>query len=236
MRSCEAIGQGGDDLNRADPAAVLGAAISLWQACQQEPRLDLSACYRGGIEWMREVMRVATLFETWATRHVCFDEFGECWPYYLEDRFGDACVGLIGADGLARFEAADCLRVALRLRLPVVCSDALTVPLEIEAANPVSESAFRRFRIQTMFCTAVEERIVSITADDDLHDKVRGTPVFVLYGIGPDGLVEHIADRPTYAAARELALKLAPGLELPEVAVALYPDDGHSRRRFDGGR
>jgi hypothetical protein len=99
-----------------DPAAVLGAAVSLWQACQRDPRPDLSAYYGGGDQWMREVMRVATLFETWATRHVCFDE---CWPYFLDDRFGGTCVGLVGADGLARFEEADCLRVALRVRRAV---------------------------------------------------------------------------------------------------------------------
>ncbi len=108
-----------------DPAAVLGAATALWQACQHDPRPDLSASYGDGIQWMREVMRVATLFETWAAQRVCFDEFDECWPYFLEDNFGVACVGLVGADGLASFEEADCLRLALRLRLPVICSNAV---------------------------------------------------------------------------------------------------------------
>ncbi|MFT3830564.1 MAG: hypothetical protein QM691_12755 [Opitutaceae bacterium] len=101
--------------------------MSLWQTCQQplgdEGSLDLSVAYGGGDQWMREVMRVATLFETWATRHICFDECDECWPYLLKDRFGSACVELIGADGLGRFEERDCLRVALRLRLPVSCED-----------------------------------------------------------------------------------------------------------------
>ena len=209
----------------ADPAAVLGAAVALWQACQRDPRPDLSMCYGDGIEWMREVMRVATLFETWATRHVCFDEFDECWPYYLEDRFGDACVNLIGADGLARFEARDCLRVALRLRLPIICSDALPVSLGIAVENPVSGSAFRRFRIQTIRCTAVEEGVVPMTAGDDPYDEECGRPFFALYGIGADGLLEHIADRRTYTEARELALKLAPGIAFPEVAVVSYPEN-----------
>jgi len=103
-----------------DPAAVLGAAVSLWRACQSDPQPDLGVCYGGSDQWMREVMRVATLFETWATRHVCFGDLDECWPYFLEDRFGAACVELIGPDGLARFAEADCLRVAQRLRLPVI--------------------------------------------------------------------------------------------------------------------
>lgn len=205
-----------------DPAAVLGAAVSLWQACQRDPRPDLSACYGDGIQWMREVMRVATLFETWAARHVCFDEFDECWPYFLEDRFGTACVGLIGADGLARFAEADCLRVALGLQLPVICSDRLIVPLTLEAENPVAGSAFRRFRIQAMRCTVADDGVVPLTAADDPFDEEFGQPFFALYGIGADGLLEHIADRRSYTEARDLALKLAPGVAFPEVAVASF--------------
>lgn len=205
-----------------DPAAVLGAAVSLWHACQPDPRPDLSACYGDGIQWMREVMRVATLFETWATRHVCFDEFDECWPYFLEDRFGGACVELVGVDGLARFEERDCLRVALRLRLPVIGSASLIVPLALEAENPVRGSAFRRFRIQTMRCNPVENGAGPMTVDDDPFDEEYGRPFFALYGVGADGLLEHIADRPSYAEARELALKLAPGIAFPKVAVVRY--------------
>jgi hypothetical protein len=207
----------------ADPAAVLGAAVSLWQACQQDPRPDLSGCYGGGDQWMREVMRVATLFETWATRHVCFDEFDECWPYFLEDRFGDACVALIGADGLARFDERYCLRVALMLRLPVSCSAAVIVPLELEAENPVHGSAFRRFRIQTMRCMPVEDGVVRMTVDDDPFDEEYERPFFELHGIGVDGRLEHIADRRTYVEACELARRLAPGISFPEVAVVTYP-------------
>lgn len=205
----------------ADPAAVLGAAVSLWQACQRDPQPDLSACYGDGIQWMREVMRVAVLFEAWTTRHVCFDEFDECWPYFLEDCFGDACVELVGAGGLVRFEDRDCLRVALRLRLPVSCSAAVIVPLKLEA-DPVHGSAFRRFRIQTVRCTPVEDGAVPMTVDDDPFDEEYGPPFFELHGIGVDGRLEHIADRRTYAEARELALKLAPGIAFPEVAVVSY--------------
>jgi len=206
----------------ADPAAVLGAAVSLWQACQRDPQPDLSACYGDGIQWMREVMRVAVLFEAWARRHVCFDEFDECWPYFLEDRFGDACVELVGAGGLVRFEDRDCLRVALRLRLPVSCSAAVIVPLKLEADNPVHGSVFRRFRIQTVRCTPVEDGAVPMPVDDDPFDEEYGPPFFELHGIGVDCRLEHIADRRTYAEACELALKLAPGIAFPEVAVVSY--------------
>lgn len=206
-----------------DPAAVLGAAVSLWQACQRDPRPDLSACYGDGIQWMREVMRVATQFEAWATHHVCFDDFDECWPYFLEDRFGDACVALIGADGLARFDERDCLRVALRLRLPVIGSATLIVPLELEVENPVLGSAFRSFRIQTVRCTPVEDGVAPMSVDDDPSDDEYGHPFFALFGVENDGRLEHIADRRSYAEAREFALKLAPGIAFPEVPVVSYP-------------
>jgi hypothetical protein len=209
----------------ADPAAVLGSAVSLWQSCQREPRINLSACYGDGIRWMREVMRVATLFETWATRHVCFDGFDECWPYFLEDRFGDACIALFGADGLARFAEADCLRVALRLRLAVTCSKSMIVPLNLCAENPVERAGFLRFRIQTMRCTGVDNSVVPLTGDDDPLDGEMGPPFFALYGIGSDDLLEHIADRATYTDVRTLALKLAPGILFPEAPVVSYPKD-----------
>lgn len=206
-----------------DPAAVLGAAVSLWQACQQDPRPNLGACYGGGDQWMREVMRVATLFESWAARHACFDAFDECWPYFLEDRFGDACVDLIGADGLARFEERDCLGVALRIRLPVIGSGALIVPLCVEAENPIEGSVFRRLRIQTIRCVVGEDIVVPMTVDDDPSDDEYGRPFFALFGVETDGRLEHIADRRSYAEAREFALELAPGIGFPEVAVMSYP-------------
>lgn len=208
-----------------DPAAVLGAAVSLWQACQRDPRPDLSARYGGGDQWMREVMRAATLFETWATRHVCFDEFDDCWPYLLEDRFGTACVELVGAEGLASFDERDCLRVALRLRLPVIGSGALIVPLCVEAENPIAGSDFRRLRIQTVRCAAGEDFVAPMTVDDDAFDEEFGPPFLALYGVDVDGRLEHIADRRSYVDARELVLRLARGIAFPEVAVVRYPED-----------
>ncbi len=210
-----------------DPAAVLGMAVSLWLACQQpqgdEGQIDLSASYGDGIEWMREVMRVATLFETWATRHVCYDEFDECWPYFLEDRFGDACVKLVGADGLARFTDGDCLRVAMRLRLPVICSGSMIAPLDLRAENPVAGAGFTHFRIQTMRCTSADGGVVPMTSAADPFADEFGPPFFAVYGVGGGGLLEHIADRKTYAEGRTLTRKLAPGVELPETPVVGYP-------------
>jgi hypothetical protein len=37
-----------------------------------------------------------------------------------------------------------------------------------------------------------------------------------LYGVESDGLLEHIADRRTYADAAQLARSLSPGIALPD--------------------
>ena len=71
-----------------DSAAVFGAALSIWQACREtaarDPHLNLSDCYNGMDEFMREVMRVGKCFEDWACRHVAFEELADVWPYFLE--------------------------------------------------------------------------------------------------------------------------------------------------------
>ena len=109
--------------SEADPAGVFACANSLWRACQKaaidNPGLDLSEAYNGYDQLMREVMRVGEVFEQWACVNVEFDRFAEVWPYLLEMRFGDVCVSLFGADGLANFSEADCLVVAWTLELPL---------------------------------------------------------------------------------------------------------------------
>ena len=70
-----------------DPAAVLGCALSLREAClknaETNPQLNLSDCYNGMDQFMREMMRVANLFEAWACAHVVFDELNDVWPYLM---------------------------------------------------------------------------------------------------------------------------------------------------------
>ena len=64
-----------------DPAAVFGCALSLWHECTKPVKtteeVNLSACYNGGDEFMRVVMRVATRFEIWASDLVAFEELDD---------------------------------------------------------------------------------------------------------------------------------------------------------------
>lgn len=107
-----------------DLAAILACALSLWQECELQGRndaeLNFSEAYNGADQFMREVMRVATLFEEWACSHINFDELNEVWPYTLQDRFGEACLAVVPPTTLESFNEFDCLRVALRLRFPVI--------------------------------------------------------------------------------------------------------------------
>ena len=205
--------------DQLDPAAVFACALSLREACLKsaaaDPQLNLSESYNGMDEFMREMMRVGNLFEAWACEHVAFERTSEVWPYLMEDKFGDACLESILPSALAEFDDSDCLRVALRLRLPIQTDDKLRVPVDVRAPNPVGGSEFREFRIQTVRDDLDEGDVAPFTTDDDPFDEEFGLPYFALYGVGDDGMVEHIADRDTYSDALNLAQKLAPGVTLP---------------------
>src|SRR5580704_6323151 len=86
-----------------DPAAVFACALSLWQECEKhslnDKTLNLSESYNGHDEFMREIMRVANLFENWSCDHIHFDNFNDVWPYYLQDKFGETCLSVIMPTG-----------------------------------------------------------------------------------------------------------------------------------------
>jgi hypothetical protein len=206
-----------------DPAAVFACALSLWEVCtkraDEDPELNLSDAYSGIDQLMREVMRIAEMFEGWACAHVVFELLSDVWPYFLDDKFGDACLAFMEPDGLAGFDEDDCLRIAYQLRLPIRADGSLCLPVDVRATNPVFDSAFKEFRIQTVRDELADNTVVPFTEDGDPFDEELGAPYFGLYGVGDDGLLEHIADRTTYAEARSLARKLAPGIGFPEVPV-----------------
>ena len=66
---------------------------------------------------------------------------------------------------------------------------------------------------------AEAESMVPVLYGDDLHEADAEPPVVALYGIEADGRLEHVRDSETYAEARALAMKLAPGVGFPEVPV-----------------
>ena len=111
----------------ADTAAIFGAASSLRKACDKNAHtnssLNLSDAYHGYDNLMREVMRIATQFETWTCQHINFDEFEGTWPYLLEEEFGDECLSILLPENLCDFDDHDCRRIASRFRLTLLKTD-----------------------------------------------------------------------------------------------------------------
>ncbi len=210
---------------KPDPAAVFACALSLHSACMErcetDPKPNLSECYQGMDQFMREVMRVANLFEEWACSHVAFEEVSDVWPYLLEDRFGEACLEEMTPDSLMGFDADDCFRIACRLRLPMWLDQGLALPFLLEVENPVADSAFHHFRIQTVRNEIEGDEVVPFEAGDEAEDENFGVPYFVIYGVGRDGALEPIAERRTYQEAAGLLRGLFPKMELPRRPCAV---------------
>lgn len=201
----------------ADSAAVFACANSLWEECRKaalkDQSLDLSSAYSGWDQLMREVMRIGELFEGWSCKHVDFEASGEVWPYLLGDRFGAACLEVLHPSELAAFDERDCLRVAIRLKLPLLASSNLPVPFDLTARNPVADAGFESFRVQTVRTMFPDESVAPFTASDDPYDPDYSEPFFGIYGIA-DGELEHICDRESLTEAIALVEKLAPGINL----------------------
>lgn len=206
-----------------DSAAIFAIALSLWQALHKrastDPQLNLSECYHGMDQLMREVMRIANHFERWSCEHLDFDQNPDVWPYLMEDKFGKVCLDVLHPAALIAFGEPDCLRVAMRMRLPIRIEDGLPVPVDVSAANSIANSPFARFRIQTVRSDLEDNGFVPFVEGDEPFDDEFGAPCFGLYGVDEKGLLEHIADRTTYRDAWQLARSLAPGIDLPEKPV-----------------
>ncbi len=206
-----------------DPAAVFACALSLHAAClvrcDEDPEVNLSDCYHGMDQFMREVMRVANLFEEWACEHVAFEELEDVWPYLLEERFGPVCLEVMTPDLLAGFDADDCLRIAFKLRLPMWIDGSLPLPFLLDVENPVPGSAFGHYRIGTFRNELDGDGVLPFVAGDEAEDENLGAPYYALHGVRSDGTLEHITERRTYQEAAGLLRAMFPGMDLPERPV-----------------
>jgi len=206
--------------NLADPAAVFACVLSLWRASHEraarEKALNLSECFNGMDQFMREMMSIGSRFEEWACQHISFEQLNDVWPYLLEDKFGEAVLAMLSLSALAEFDESDCLRVALRLRLPVMLDDKLPIPIDETAPNPIPGPGFSAFRIQSVRNSLEDGDVVPFVANDEPFAEQFGALYFGLSGVGEDGKFEHIADRRTYGEMRNLAQKIVPGIAFPE--------------------
>ena len=210
-------------VEQPDPAAVFACAMSLHDACMKraeaDASLDLSDAYQGMDQFMRELMRVADLFENWACHHVAFEQLGEVWPYLLEERFGAACLERMDAGFLSEFNEDDCFAVALRLRFPLWIDEGLPLPFLLEVGNPVSGSEFSNYRIQTFRTELESGELQPFVAGEEELDENFGVPFFAIHGMCRDGTTVPVAERGSYREAAGLLRAMFPGMELPERVV-----------------
>ena len=211
-----------------DPAAVFAATLSVWEECNRQPTLDISEHFNGVDQFMREAMRTASLFESWSCKNVEFAELDDVWPYLLQDKFGPTCLAVLSHPAeLIRFSDTDCLRVALRMNLPIKMDGQLPVPVDVRAPNPDPAAEFREFRIQTVRDSKKTGEVIPFTSSDDPFDLTFGPLYYGLYGLDNTGIAEHIGNRKTYFEIVRLVQKIAPGVEFPR--VPLPGDKSHSR-------
>lgn len=84
-----------------DPAAVYGIAASLDAYAHSDAnRGNVSEAYNGADQFMREIMATGVAFETWANAHVDFDQFGDVWPYMLQEKFATALAKAWGKNSI----------------------------------------------------------------------------------------------------------------------------------------
>lgn len=206
-----------------DPAAIFAMANSLWTACEshasRKPQTNLSECYNGIDQLMREVMRIADQFEAWACRHIAFDALDDVWPYLMQDRFGEACVEALSFECLDEFGEQDCLRVAMVMKLPIKHDDVLPLPVCVSATNTVAGSPFIELRIQSVRTHLEDEDECAYVDGDEPFDADYGEVFYSLYGVESDGILAAIANCRSYRATVELAAKLAPGINFPRELV-----------------
>nr|MDP0502391.1 hypothetical protein [Verrucomicrobiota bacterium JB025] len=186
-----------------------------------DPDLDLNECYQGMDQFMREVMRVASMFEEWACKYVAFEELDGVWPYLLEERFGEECIEVVNPDLLMRFDWYDCFRVAMRMRLPMWVDGRYPHPLLLEVENPVSNSGFEMFRIQAVRNAKGSDEAVPFVFGDEADDESFCAPRFVVYGVRLDGSSVAIFERGSYGQIVELLCGLFPGIVVPKIRGSL---------------
>lgn len=213
-----------------DPAAVLAICLGLVKECREEDAVvDLSATFNGGDEFLRQVVRVATMFENWACAHVHFDALDTNWVYLLETRFAREFLMAFSVQHIMEFSSADCLVMARFLGLPVIYDATCPVPfdfymhgLEHETIEALKvEAKCLRFKDATGGAERSSEAGVTMTWE---HALERDEPLPVAYLQVSAKLRSaewfDVARHDTWEQAARVLHLIAPGRNLPEIAYS----------------
>ena len=210
----------------SDPAAIFAASKSLWETCHEaasSSETNLSELFNGVDELMRECLRIATTFEEWACSHVCFEEITEVWPYFLEEQFGSVCLEHIPLEHLASFRRDDSFSVSLKLKIPLLHTKVMVLPLNIEVQNPNLDSEFKAIKIQTVHRLIESNSIEPFTKSKINELEHSNNPFYAIYGRDSKNLLIHISDQLCYENAHKLCQKLFPGINFPKTPPAFHP-------------
>lgn len=195
-----------------DPAGVLGAAMSLVELIENDAVLlrEMVDHYAGFDGVMRAVMDTAERFEGWSLERIDFAALDHVWPYLLREKFGSACAECPGLRELLDFSAADCLRVAMGLRLPLRYRDGERMPLDLRLPHPAPSggAGFIHFQVQTMRLLLREAEMVAYVCGDDPECEDHGDILLRLSGVDDKGALEPIRDFHTLAEAEGFLSKL----------------------------
>lgn len=76
-----------------DGAAVFAICMSLRDFVRDNCDNNMTALgSEGAVDFMAAAGHLAIEFSAWAEENVDFDEWGEVWPYHLDEHFAKACV------------------------------------------------------------------------------------------------------------------------------------------------
>lgn len=115
------------------------------------------------------------------------------------ERFRLACLAWMVLEALEGFDDQDSVSVATNMNVPLVYREGFGLPLDLMVPNPVTESAFEHWRIQTVRWDAEVESMVPVRYGDDPRDADAEPLVVALYGIEAAGRLEHVRDSKTCA-------------------------------------
>jgi len=207
---------------QSDPAAIFSIAQSLWLEVEDQSasaREKISDTFSGMDGFLREAMGIAQRFEEWACENIAFDHVTEVWPYLLLDRFGEEYLRIFELDQMPKLNEPAFLRIAHGLRLPIFVNNNPRVSVQITIQNPIKESFYEAFQIQTVRVQLNRNNVEWMSPDADPYDVAYGDPFVGLYGVF-DREAEHIADRCDFDAAFGMLKKLAPGVTIPDPLVS----------------
>jgi hypothetical protein len=220
-----------------DEAAVFGIAKGIDAFWVENKIGDISADYNGANEFSRRCLRAGIALDLWADKHVDWDSFTECWPYYAEDTIGEAMMNLVDLGTPPGFhgtipedlEHKHLLALAAHMRLPIkLTTPGAWINLERERGAPSSPTR-GAIQIRSVFADAAETNVQWWTPHNVQNCTEYKTIKFALYRQNKENLWDFLFEFDTYEDLRQTIRFLAGAdpWDLPVDPTVQYPATDH---------